>query len=137
MTDRLRLLCVDDEEHILNTLQRFCRNESIEVLTATSACEALDILKQEPVSIVLSDYQMPGMNGLAFLEEVRQRWPHTVRIILSGFVTLPVINQAQQRGDIFAFIAKPWSREELKGLLAKAYEQYRDFANGKTSDHVS
>lgn len=125
MTNRLRLLCVDDEEHILKTLQRFCRNEGIEILTASSATEALAILEREPVSIIITDYQMPAANGLTLLEEVRLRWPQTVRIILSGFVSLPVIKQAQQRGDIFAFLGKPWVRDDLKALLAQAFSHYQ------------
>lgn len=72
MPDTLPLLCVDDEEHILKTLVRFCHNEGITLLTAGSAAEALSILEREPVMVIISDYQMPEKNGLDFLNEVVQ-----------------------------------------------------------------
>jgi DNA-binding NtrC family response regulator len=131
MTDRLRLLCVDDEEHILHTLNRFCRNEGIEIRTATSPAEALTILENEPISIIISDYQMPHMNGLDLLEQVHLRWPHIIRIIISGFVSIPLISQAQQRGDIFAFMGKPWVREELKTLIENAFSHYKSCICGE------
>lgn len=107
-------------------MQRFCQNEQIELLTAQSAIEALALLEQEPIAVIISDYQMPAMNGLDLLEQVRLRWPQTVRIILSGFVSLPIINQALQRGDIYAFLSKPWSRDELKALIAAAFSHYNN-----------
>jgi len=125
MSDKLRLLCVDDEPHILRSLERFCRNEGIYMLTAETAAEGLAILEREPVEIVLSDYQMPGMHGLSFLREVRCRWPRTTGIILSGFIELPAVTQALQQGDIFGFLAKPWQRDKLKALIQAAADHYQ------------
>ena len=125
MSEKLRLLCVDDETHILHTLGRFCRNEGIYMLRAATAAEGLAILEREPVAIVLSDYQMPGMHGLDFLREVRCCWPQTAGIILSGFIELPAVTQALQQGDIFGFLAKPWQRDKLKALIQAAADHYR------------
>jgi len=125
MPDTLRLLCVDDEEHILKTLARFCHNEGITLLTAGSAAEALSILEREPVMIVISDYQMPGKNGLDFLSEVRSKWPQIVRIMLSGFIEPSAVSQALQQGEIFGFLPKPWQRNDLKNLIQTAAVQYK------------
>lgn len=117
MSARLRLLCVDDEVHILRTLERFCRNEGISMHSATSAAQALELLENQPVDVVVSDYQMPGMNGLDFLHEVHARWPWISGIVISGFVELPVVASALEKGDIVGFLPKPWKRDELKKLL--------------------
>ncbi|WP_281184712.1 response regulator [Trichlorobacter lovleyi] len=125
MPDTLRLLCVDDEEHILKTLARFCHNEGITLLTAGSAAEALSILEREPVMIVISDYQMPEKNGLDFLSEVRSKWPQIIRIMLSGFIEPGAVSHALQQGEIFAFLPKPWQRSDLKNLIQTAAVQYK------------
>ena len=124
MPETLRLLCVDDEEHILKTLERFCHNEGIALLTASSATEAISILERETVAIVISDYQMPGKNGLDFLSEVRCKWPQIVRIMISGFIELGAVSLALQQGEIFGFLPKPWQRDKLKALIQKAADQY-------------
>ena len=125
MPETVRLLCVDDEEHILKTLERFCHNEGITLLTAGSAAEALSILEREPVMIVISDYQMPEQNGLEFLHDVQSKWPQIVRIVLSGFIEPEMVDQALQRGEIFGFLPKPWQRTDLKNLIRSAADQYQ------------
>lgn len=125
MPDTLHILCVDDEEHILKTLERFCHNESIAMLAASSATEALKILENKPVNIIISDYQMPETDGLAFLDEVSCRWPQTVRIILSGFIETSAVTQALQQGKIFGFLPKPWQRSELKNMIQAASGHYQ------------
>ena len=125
MHDTLRILCVDDEEHILKTLGRFCHNEGIPMLAAASVAEALKIMESEPVNIVISDYQMPDTDGLVFLDEVSNRWPQTIRIILSGFIETAAVTQALQQGKIFGFLPKPWQRSELKSLIQTAADQFK------------
>lgn len=126
MTEPLRVLCVDDELHILHTLARFCKNEGLSMLSASSATDALALLERETVDVVISDYQMPGMNGLEFLHRVHAAWPGVAGIIISGFVELPAVSRALQQGDIVGFMLKPWKREDLKNLLSLAAGKYRD-----------
>lgn len=120
MSDPIRILCVDDEVHILSTLERFCRNEGFAMKSAASASEGLEILAREPFEIVLTDYRMPGMTGLDFLREVERRWPGKARILLSGYADLPAVAQALERSEIFGFVAKPWNRTELRAMLSLA-----------------
>lgn len=117
MPDRLTILCVDDESHILHTLERFCRNEGFTMLSAQSADQGLALLEKNHVDAVISDYQMPQKNGLDLLREVKRQWPGTTRIMLSGCIDSSQLEQAMQHGEISAFLPKPWQRAQLKSIL--------------------
>lgn len=125
MADDLRVLCVDDEPHILHSLQRFCRNQGITMLSAASVSEALGLLKREKVLVILSDFRMPHMNGLDFLRHARMLRPGTAGIILSGYADIPVVSLALQNGEIFGFVPKPWRRDELAALISAAADWTR------------
>jgi two-component system, NtrC family, sensor kinase len=128
MDKQLQVLFVDDEKSILRTLERFGRNLGLEMLFARSAGEALELLAEraEPVPVVVSDYRMPGVNGLDLLAEIGQRWPATAGILLSGYADIPAVSQALQDGRIFAFMPKPWKREELFAAIQEGYASYRE-----------
>jgi DNA-binding NtrC family response regulator len=127
MSGDLRVLFVDDEPCILRTLERFGRNLGLQMLFAGSAAEALQILRaqQEVVPVVVSDYRMPGGNGLDLLGDIRRLYPHTTCILLSGYADIPAVSQALQDGRIFAFIRKPWRREELFQAIRQGNERFR------------
>ena len=116
----LHILCVDDERHILQTLNRFCRNQGYEIEAAASAAEGLIILTREPIDVIISDFRMPEMNGIDFLREASRQWPLTGRILLSGYADIPAVNQAVKDGEIDFFIPKPWNREELRRAIRTA-----------------
>lgn len=119
-----RVLIVDDEESIIAALRRLLRPEGYELVTANCGSEALTLLEADPVPLVISDYCMPGMTGLELLREVRQRWPNTLRIILSGYSDVNTIIAAVNEGEIYKFISKPWDDEEIKLHVRRAMEQY-------------
>ena len=79
-----KVLCVDDEPNILSALRRMLSLEGFEVFTAESGALALEQLAKQPVNVIISDMQMPGMNGTELLEKVRQQWPQTMRLMLTG-----------------------------------------------------
>jgi response regulator RpfG family c-di-GMP phosphodiesterase len=123
-TDRPRVLLVDDEENILASLRRLLRREPYDLVIANSAREALEVLEQTPVQLVITDFRMPGMTGVELLQEVQRRWPHTIRIILSGYSEVRAIIAAINEGSLYKFITKPWNDEEIKLNIRRALEQY-------------
>jgi len=121
----VRSLCVDDERNVLRALQRIFMDDDYEIYTAESAEEGLEILKEEEeFQLVISDYRMPGQNGVDFLREVCKWRPETVRIVLSGYADAGAIVSAINEGQIYKFIPKPWNDEELKATLDAALQLY-------------
>lgn len=107
------VLCVDDEPNILSALKRSLRTEDWRVLTAGSGAEALEILAQDHVDLIISDMRMPGMDGAQLLEQVSQRWPGSIRILLTGHADMSATIAAINRGRIFRYLNKPWDGEDL------------------------
>jgi len=125
MMENVTILCVDDEANVLRSLKRLFLDEDYEIVTAESGSEGLAILQQrQPVQVVISDYRMPEMDGVDFLRQVHERWPETVRIVLSGYADTAAVVSAINEGQIYKFIPKPWNDDELKMTIAKAVERY-------------
>lgn len=123
--EAVKILCVDDEKNVLRSLERLFMDDEYEILTALNGEDALTILTEEPgVQLVISDYRMPGMDGVDFLRQVHERWPETIRIVLSGFADTASVVGAINEGQIYKFIPKPWNDDELKVTIAKALEVY-------------
>ena len=81
-----KILFVDDEAQILKSIRRLFMDTEYEVITAESGSEALDILANNKIDLIVSDMRMPNMSGYELLREVKRRFPHIVRIILSGLL---------------------------------------------------
>ncbi|MGF6489917.1 HD domain-containing phosphohydrolase [Pseudomonas frederiksbergensis] len=113
VTDKPKLLLVDDEESILNSLRRLLRGQPYEVLLATSGAQALEIMAQQPIDLVMSDARMPNMDGATLLAHVHQRYPDTLRIMLTGYADPSAIIKAINEGQIHRYISKPWHDEEM------------------------
>ncbi len=125
MTENVTILCVDDEANVLKSLKRLFLDEDYEILTAESGQEGLALLEQrQPVQVVISDYRMPEMDGVAFFKEVHSRWPDTIRIVLSGYADTAAVVAAINEGQVYKFIPKPWNDDELKVAIGKAVERY-------------
>jgi len=121
---RPRVLVVDDEEAILETMA-FTFEDEYEVFTSTDARRALDVLdKHAPFHVVLTDQRMPNMSGVEFLTAVWERYPNTVRMILTGFTDMDAIIQAINDGHVYAYVTKPWEPDQLKLLMKQAVEHY-------------
>jgi len=125
-----RLLCVDDEVFILSSLTRLFKTQ-YQVLTASSALEALKVLSEHAVDVVVSDQRMPGMTGVELFRQVQHTSPHTMRILLTGYADLPATIEAVNSGEVFRYVTKPWNNDSLRMTVALAMR-----AAQKTHEHT-
>lgn len=114
------VLFVDDEPNILTGILRSVRHEPYRSLTATSAEHALTILRETPVDVVVSDEQMPGMSGLELLTTVHQQHPEIVNVMLSGQASMGTVVRALNHGQLYRFLIKPSSIDELSATIRQA-----------------
>jgi DNA-binding NtrC family response regulator len=101
------VLFVDDEVALLEALRRSLRREPFTVHVATSAIEAMGILQQHDIDVVVSDDEMPGVTGVDFLTQIRSLYPSTMRLMLTGRATVERMTQAVNEGSVFRFLMKP------------------------------
>lgn len=126
MATAVKVLCVDDEENVLRALSRLFSDEEFAVVTAPDAESGLGLLAgDEAIKVVVSDYRMPGRDGVSFLKEVRERWPDRVRLVLSGYADAAAVVAAVNEGQIYKFIAKPWQDEDILQTIRQAVDLYR------------
>lgn len=120
----MRVLFVDDEPNVLASIRRQLR-KTVDIHTADSGDEALRLLAElGPVAVVVSDMRMPGMSGAELLTRVRERYPDTVRMILSGQADLESTIAAVNEGHIYRFLTKPCGDEALRNAVAAGIAQY-------------
>ncbi len=117
------LLLVDDEENIIASLKRLLRRGGYRIVTANSAAEGLQRLAESEVDVIVSDQRMPGMTGVEFLRRAKDLYPHTVRIVLSGYTELQSITDAINEGAIYKFLTKPWEDDLLRANIEEAFRQ--------------
>jgi two-component system response regulator HupR/HoxA len=115
------VLVVDDEVRSQDALRRTL-DEDFTVFTASSADEARGLLQRQPVSVILCDQRMPGMTGVNFLKEVREQWPDTVRMVISGYTDSEDIIAGINEAGIYQYILKPWSPDHLLESVRNAVE---------------
>lgn len=118
----IQIMMVDDEESILNSLQRLLFDMDCEIRTSTCAHKALDMLAELPADIVISDMRMPGMDGAEFLSEVASNWPDSERILLTGYSDLESTIGAINKGKINFYMEKPWDDDRLRRIISKGIE---------------
>ena len=111
-----RILVIDDEQIVLVALRETLRREGYEVVTAQSALQGMEFIKQHPFSVILSDHQMPQMTGLEFLARVKEIQPDATRILITAVLSLSMFIDAINKCEIYRFIVKPWLREELLAI---------------------
>lgn len=118
------LLLVDDEENITSALARLLRGSGYEILKANSGEEGLALLANHEVGVIISDQRMPEMTGVEFFSMVKELYPKTVRMILSGYADLDSVTDAINRGAIYKFITKPWDDATLSANVIEAFEHH-------------
>ena len=115
------VLVVDDEVRSQDAIRRTL-DEDFTVLTASHADEARQQLERHEVSVILCDQRMPGLTGVVFLKEVRERWPDTVRIVISGYTDSEDIIAGINDAGIYQYILKPWVPDHLLATVRTAAE---------------
>jgi len=118
------LLIVDDEPNIISSLERQLRHESYSIYSANSGKAGLKFLKENDIGVVISDLMMPEMDGIAFLEIVRQIKPDVVRILLTAHGTLDNAIHSINRSQVFGYSTKPWSPEVICRTIEGAFQHY-------------
>lgn len=113
------VLFVDDEKRILTALRSIFRRE-YDVHIANGGQEALDILARTHIDVIVSDQRMPNMLGNELLAQVHQRYPKTMRLLLTGFMDKSAIIKTINEGEIYRFINKPWRNDEIHQIIAEA-----------------
>ncbi|MEJ7778737.1 MAG: response regulator [Daejeonella sp.] len=125
MSDKkIDILYVDDEENNLISFKATFRLK-FNITIAISADEALAILEEKPIAIIITDQRMPNMTGIEFLEKVIEKYPDPVRILLTGYADMSAVIDAVNKGKIYHYLSKPWSEQELEETIEKAFEVYQ------------
>jgi FixJ family two-component response regulator len=118
------LLLVDDEDNITSALTRLLRRDGYTIFRANGGQEGLALLAQHQIGVIISDQRMPEMTGTEFLSRVKELYPDTVRIVLSGYTEFNSITDAINRGAIYKFLTKPWEDELLRAHVEEAFQRY-------------
>src|SRR4028118_584673 len=122
---KLKLMVVDDEPDNLDLLYRTFRRE-FRVFKADGAIKALELLDKEgEMAVIISDQRMPQMNGTEFLSKTVNRFPETIRILLTGYTDVEDLVEAINSGKVFKYITKPWNPENLRLVINQASETYK------------
>ena len=118
------LLIVDDDVNVLSSLHRLFRPDGYQILTASTPAEGFEMLALHHVHVIVCDQRMPSMSGTEFLSKVKELYPETIRIILSGYTGLEAVLDSINRGAIYRFYTKPWDDTALRDNIRLAFQHY-------------
>ena len=122
--ERKTLLLVDDEARVRTALWRLLRHDGYQILCAGSAAEGFDLLAAHRVQVIICGQRLPDISGTDFFQRVKEMYPETLRIVLSGCTDLASIVQAVNKGGIYRYYAKPWDNAVLQGAVREAFQHY-------------
>lgn len=127
---RCQVLVIDDEPEVLNAMKRQLRRE-FDVFLAHDPEEALAILRERPIQVVISDERMPRMTGSELFSRIREEYPQAIRLLLTGYADLQAVIQAVNQAHIHRYITKPWDTTEIRTIVREAYERHRMIAQNQ------
>lgn len=131
------VIFVDDEEYIRNSIVRLFSGIDMHVLSASSAGEALSHFQREEIAVIVSDHQMPGMKGIDLLTKIREIFPDTMKILMTGYADLATAVDAINRGEVFRFITKPWEDDAFIQTVQEAITRYQIVQSLKKKDEAT
>ncbi len=126
--EKISILYVDDEMNNLISFKAVFRIK-YNILTAISGEEAIKILRNNTVNIIITDQRMPQMTGVEFLESILNEYPDPIRILLTGYADMNAVIDAVNKGKIFHYLSKPWNEEELDMTIIRAFDVYTQKMN--------
>ena len=118
-----KILIVDDEQSNLRALERLLRRE-YQVLTAGSGPDALALLEQHDVALLIADQRMPEMTGIDLMQRTVKLRPHMVRILLTGYTDVSSLIDAINSGHVYKYVTKPWINQDLLVTAGRALQHY-------------
>ncbi|MDP3912645.1 MAG: response regulator [Bacteroidota bacterium] len=124
------LLIIDDEVDITKALVRQFRRK-YNVFASTDATDALKIMEREKIQVVLSDQRMPGMTGVDFFAQIKDKYPDALKLILTGYSDIEAVIGAINEGQVFRYVKKPWNPDELESIIREAFEKYELITNNR------
>jgi Predicted signal transduction protein len=131
------ILLVDDELQILKSLKRLFVDTDYEIFTANSGKEALDILANEKINLVITDMRMPIMDGLELLRKIQESYPHVLRVILSGYSEKNTILTALKKNLAKLYIMKPWDNSSLLQAVSQIFENENILCDDKLMELIN
>jgi DNA-binding NtrC family response regulator len=123
--ERARLLFVDDEQRVLNSMRIMFRRQ-FDLFLASHGAEALDIVKDKNIDVIVADHRMPKMTGVEVLSKVRDMSPRTVRILLTGYADLDAVEGSINESEVFRFLTKPCAPKQLRETIELAAKLARE-----------
>ncbi len=123
--DSINVLYVDDEMNNLVSFKAAFRLK-YNVFTAISGEEAIKVLRDNIINIIITDQRMPHMTGVEFLETILGEFPDPIRILLTGYADMNAVVDAVNKGKIFHYLTKPWNEEELDMTILRAFDVYSE-----------
>jgi len=133
-TTQETVLFVDDERCYLAYTGSIFKNSGLNILTAGGALDALKIVEEQSVAVVVTDNEMPGMRGIELLARIKEVSPHTVKIMMTAFVDLATTLAAINSGEVFRFVLKPWKKAEMQRAVKDGIQRYRVLQSIKRED---
>ncbi|MBN2008053.1 response regulator [candidate division KSB1 bacterium] len=121
-TSEHRILLIDTEENVINALRRELRREPYQILTATRAEQALSIMKEHAIQVLIADIRLEGTSGIDFMAKVKSMYPQTIRIILSGYTDIDTVAASINKGHVYKYLLKPWDKLELKETIRQSLD---------------
>lgn len=118
-----KIMIVDDEPANLRTLERLFRQD-YQVVTALSGAEALTLLEQHDVALLISDQRMPAMTGIELMMKTVALRPQMVKVLLTGYTDVEALIDAINSGLVYRYLTKPWNNSDLRLTVSRALEHY-------------
>jgi response regulator RpfG family c-di-GMP phosphodiesterase len=117
------LLVVDDEPEVCDSVRHLLRRK-YDVLCATSAAEAVELMAHNDVQIIMTDQRMPDVTGVEILQKIKARHPEAIRMLFTGYADIQSVIAAINQGHVYRYLSKPWRPEELEAAVSDAAAEY-------------